>query len=123
MGLIPVLLLIRLFTTKHVLVSDNVIIYIGSDWDIECEWADDNGPINLTGATITAQITELLDIDEVLIPAATVTPVDLTIGKFTVSLDETQTDDIPEGLMSALIVTINLGRSYKIPKIPLLGAE
>lgn len=103
-------------------MSKNIEINIGSDWSIECEWSDEGGAIDITGADITAEITHLHDADDVIL-SPTVTIDNAVEGLFTVSLSDAETKAVPEGLTSALKITINLGRLYKLPSAPIEGVE
>ncbi len=67
----------------------------------------DNGvtstPINLTGATIVFNVRAKYASGTLV--AATITPVDLSVGSFVISLTDTQTASLPAGTLQFQLIT------------------
>ena len=89
----------------------NITIQRHGDFDITFQLKDSNGVgVDLAGSTIESQLWTAgrrAKIDDF-----TVTIVDEAIGKFTVSLTEVQTIDIPDICYYDVLVTDSLGKSY-----------
>lgn len=89
----------------------NITIQRNGDYDITIQLKDSTGTgVNLTGSTVESQIwtvgkrAKLLDF--------TISMVDQTIGKFTMSLTEVQTADLPDAAFYDVLVTNSLNKSY-----------
>lgn len=94
----------------------------GSSWSMQIQWTDSsNTPVNAVG--LVASIAAAIVKDCTIIVAVTVTDVDLSLGKWLLSLESDETVLVPEYALSELEVTMTFvdGKIRKWPNATVKG--
>lgn len=94
--------------------ANTITITRGADWSVSLAFKDDaDAAIDYTGASISAEI--LSNVDDSLIATPNAAWDDASAGTASLSLDETGTQDVLEGVLSRLrITTVTSGGTTKI---------
>lgn len=98
----------------------DLVIDRGIEWTDEFEVLDADGDsVDLTGHTITAVINTTDYIDGTALVAFTVTPVELTAGRFRITLTEAQTGSMSSAVEAGWFFLYYLGETTNWLRAPM----